>query len=197
MDDVILVEKAAAGDENAMETILQKYKPLVLARSGKFFLQGGNRDDLIQEGMIGLYKAVLSFDQSKKISFPHHSAICITSHLIDAVRKASRKKESLLTNSIDIDLIEEYNLPTADNLNISFLLESVHDPETTYINRENIEEIKEVILNKLTKLEREALELIAIGYSYEDAANILNRSIKSIDGAVQRGRRKIIAATKC
>lgn len=176
-----LVLRAKAGEESAVEEIVAQYKGLIRAVANKFFLVGGDKDDLLQEGMLGLYFAILNFDESKG-SFPSFVKLCVMRQLIDAVKKDNSDRNKALANYLDISLAE--NLPD-DRTPLQDLLE-----------KEASQRVRNIIETQLSALEKQVVELFAEGYSYEDIAEKLGVSYKAVDGALQRARKKLLMFKK-
>ena len=175
MDNLFL--RAKAGEESAVEEIVAQYKGLIRAVANKFFLVGGDKDDLLQEGMLGLYFAILNFDESKG-SFPSFVKLCVMRQLIDAVKRDNSNRNKALANHLDISLAE--NLPD-DRTPLQDLLE-----------KEAAQKVRDIIETQLSSLEKQVVELFAEGYSYEDIAEKLGVSYKAVDGALQRARKKLL-----
>jgi RNA polymerase sporulation-specific sigma factor len=188
--DADLVSSAKAGDNLAMEFLLNKYKKFVGIKTKSYFLIGGDREDIIQEGMIGLYKAVRDFRADKLSSFRAFAELCITRQIITAIKTATRQKHIPLNQSISL------NKPIYDDEGERTLLDvmasqKTSDPEELVINQEVSEDIKERIQENLSDLESQVLRLYLEGKSYQEMARDLNRHTKSIDNALQRVKRKI------
>lgn len=175
MDNLVL--RAKAGEESAVEEIVAQYKGLIRAVANKFFLVGGDKDDLLQEGMLGLYFAILNFDESKG-SFPSFVKLCVMRQLIDAVKRDNSNRNKALANYLDISLAED--LPD-DRTPLQDLLE-----------KEAAQKVRNIIEKQLSALEKQVVELFAEGYSYEDIAEKLGVSYKAVDGALQRARKKLL-----
>lgn len=176
-----LVLRAKAGEESAVEEIVAQYKGLIRAVANKFFLVGGDKDDLLQEGMLGLYFAILNFDESKG-SFPSFVKLCVMRQLIDAVKKDNSDRNKALANYLDISLAE--NLPDD------------HTPLQDLLEKEAAQRVRNIIETQLSALEKQVVELFAEGYSYEDIAEKLGVSYKAVDGALQRARKKLLMFKK-
>lgn len=173
-----LVLRAKNGEESAVEEIVAQYKGLIRAVANKFFLVGGDKDDLLQEGMLGLYFAILNFDQTKG-SFPSFVKLCVIRQIIDAVKRDSSDKNKALANYLDISIAENF---TDDRTPLTDLLE-----------KESGEKVRHIIQTQLSPLERQVAELFAEGYSYDDISAKLNKSYKAVDGALQRARKKLLS----
>ena len=188
--DEDLVATAKSGDNLAMEFLLNKYKNFVRIKAKSYFLIGADREDIIQEGMIGLYKAVRDFKADKLSSFRAFAELCITRQIITAIKTATRQKHIPLNQSISL------NKPIYDEDGERTLLDvmasqKTSDPEELVINQEVSEDIKERIQENLSDLESQVLRLYLEGKSYQEMARDLNRHTKSIDNALQRVKRKI------
>ncbi len=173
-----------------MEFLLNKYKNFVRISAKSYFLIGADREDAIQEGMIGLYKAVRDFKADKLSSFRNFAELCITRQIITAIKTATRQKHIPLNQSISL------NKPIYDEDGERTLLDVVasqkmSDPEGLVINQEVSEDIKERIQENLSDLESQVLRSYLEGKSYQEMARDLNRHTKSIDNAPQRVKRKI------
>jgi RNA polymerase sporulation-specific sigma factor len=188
--DEDLVSSAKAGDNLAMEFLLNKYKNFVRIKAKSYFLIGADREDIIQEGMIGLYKAVRDFKADKLSSFRAFAELCITRQIITAIKTATRQKHIPLNQYISL------NKPIYDEDSERTLLDvmasqKTSDPEELVINQEVSEDIKERIQENLSDLESQVLLSYLEGKSYQEMARDLNRHVKSIDNALQRVKRKI------
>lgn len=186
MSDEQLCAMAAGGDRQAEETLVRRYHRTVRAITRPYFLAGGDSDDLIQEGMMGLMKAVREFDSSKEATFRTFAEVCIRNRMFSALRAASREKHSPLNQSISIET------PFFDSS--SYATVSGHatnlNPEELMILRENREHDFVRINQQLSSLERRVLSLYLDGMTYGEIATTLGRSPKSVENAVQRIRRK-------
>ena len=188
--DEELVDMAQKGDKHALEAIILRYKNLVYAKSKAFFLMGADDDDIIQEGLIGLYNAVKKFDGSKFPFFKVFAGICVKRRIINAVKEASRKKHSPLNSYVSLD---NNNF---DDENASKLLEVLafdkrQDPEAILIDRENADGMEYEINKALSSMELEVLFEYLEGRSYQEIADIIGRDIKAVDNAIQRIKKKL------
>lgn len=188
--DEEVVELSASGDKNATEYILSKYKNLVRARARQYFLIGADRDDLVQEGMIGLFKAIRDFDNTKQASFRAFAELCVKRQIITAIKSASRQKHQPLNTYISLNK-SDYNDDTEVFLTGAFASTDATDPEEVFLQRENIELLKEEMEDKLSPLEKTVFELALSGLNYLEIARELGRTPKSIDNALQRVKRKL------
>ena len=188
--DEDLVSAAKSGDNLAMEFLLNKYKNFVRIKAKSYFLIGADREDIIQEGMIGLYKAVRDFKADKLSSFRAFAELCITRQIITAIKTATRQKHIPLNQNISL------NKPIYDEDSERTLLDvmpsqKTSDPEELVINQEVSEDIKARIQENLSDLESQVLLSYLEGKSYQEMARDLNRHVKSIDNALQRVKRKV------
>ena len=185
-DEYDIVLKASKGDKIALEYIIKKYKNFVKAKAKSYFLIGADKEDIIQEGMIGLYKAVRDFDASKTNSFKGFADICITRQIITA----TRQKHIPLNSYISL------NKPVYDEESERTLLDIiatsiVTDPEELIISKEELKHIESKMNELLSDLELQVVEYYLNGKSYQYIADKLKRDVKSIDNALQRVKRKL------
>ena len=190
MPDEELVEDARSGDTTALEYLINKYKSFVRAKARTYFLIGADREDIIQEGMIGLYKAIRDFKEDKLSSFRAFAELCITRQIITAIKTATRQKHIPLNSYVSL------NKPIFDEESDRTLMdiiseESISDPEEMIINREEFAGIEIKMGEILSNLEMEVLSLYLQGKSYQEISEELNRHVKSIDNALQRVKRKL------
>lgn len=185
--DEMLISRCRQGDRTALERIMEKYKPLVIKKARSMFLIGGETEDLIQEGMIGLFKAVQDFDPDRETSFYRFSKLCIDRQIYSAVTSAGRKKHSplngyvSLSDSEELEWEERWRRPAV----------SAVSPEEALINRERMEMIQEKLGERLSSLEWSVLKLFLEGYSYAQMADKLGKKEKSIDNALRRIKGKL------
>ena len=189
-DEYDIVLKASKGDKIALEYIIKKYKNFVKAKAKSYFLIGAEKEDIIQEGMIGLYKAVRDFDASKTNSFKGFADICITRQIITAIKTATRQKHIPLNSYISL------NKPVYDEESERTLLDIiatsiVTDPEELIISKEELKHIESKMNELLSDLELQVVEYYLNGKSYQYIADKLKRDVKSIDNALQRVKRKL------
>ena len=189
-DEYDIVLKASKGDKIALEYIIKKYKNFVKAKAKSYFLIGADKEDIIQEGMIGLYNAVRDFDASKTNSFKGFADICITRQIITAIKTATRQKHIPLNSYISL------NKPVYDEESERTLLDIiatsiVTDPEELIISKEELKHIESKMNELLSDLELQVVEYYLNGKSYQYIADKLKRDVKSIDNALQRVKRKL------
>ena len=187
--DEQLIRKLREGRRDIMDYILEKYKGLVLKRANAMYLIGGDTDDLIQEGMIGLFKAIRDYKEGREASFGHFADICITRQIYHAVEASQRKKHQPLNCYISL------NQEVGEEGKGTFLdfLEAFGstDPEQLVIDLESAKAIREQMESGLSDLERQVLGLYLQGMNYRQIAGFLSRDAKAIDNALQRIRGKL------
>ncbi len=188
--DEEVVSYAKNGDELATEYVINKYKNFVRVKAKSYFLVGADREDIIQEGMIGLYKAIRDFKADKLSSFRAFAELCITRQIITAIKTATRQKHIPLNSYISL------NKPIYDDDSDRTMMDilsgaKITDPEEVFINHELSGDIREKIQENLSDLESQVLASYLEGKSYQEMARELNRHVKSIDNALQRVKRKI------
>ncbi|WP_198507875.1 RNA polymerase sporulation sigma factor SigH [Bacillus sp. FJAT-45037] len=188
--DDVLVEYVRSGDTRALEFLINKYKNFVRAKARSYFLIGADHEDIVQEGMIGLYKAVRDFNGEKLASFKAFAELCITRQIITAIKTATRQKHIPLNSYVSLDkpiYDEESDRTLMDVISGT----KVTNPEDLLINQEEFEDIELKMGEILSELERQVLMLYLDGRSYQEISVDLNRHVKSIDNALQRVKRKL------
>ncbi|CAH1219758.1 RNA polymerase sigma-H factor [Paenibacillus plantiphilus] len=188
--DEDIVEAVREGDGEALEFLINKYKNFVRAKARSYFLIGADREDIVQEGMIGLYKAIRDFKGDKLASFKAFAELCITRQIITAIKTATRQKHIPLNSYVSLDK------PIYDEDSDRTLLDvicgtRVSDPEELIINQEEFVGLEDKMSEILSDLERKVLMLYLDGRSYQEIAVDLDRHVKSIDNALQRVKRKL------
>lgn len=183
---VSLAEK----DRSAEEFLLNKYKNLVKSRAKMYFLAGGDNDDLMQEGMIGLFKAIHDYNSDKQASFYSFAELCVKRQIFTAIKTATRQKHQPLNTYISL------NKPVYEDVSERTLVETLAeresvDPEKLYIMHEKLKDIEKEIDEKLSDLEKRVLILHLQGMSYQEISEIINKPTKSIDNALQRIKKKL------
>ncbi|MCL6562892.1 MAG: RNA polymerase sporulation sigma factor SigH [Firmicutes bacterium] len=189
MDEDIVME-AREGVDEALEYLINKYKNFVRAKARSYFLIGADREDIVQEGMIGLYKAIRDFRADKLASFRAFAELCITRQIITAIKTATRQKHIPLNSYVSL------NKPIYEEDSDRTLLDiistaRVSDPEEMIIHREEFGDIEEKLGEILSDLEWKVLMAYLDGRSYQEIATELKRHVKSIDNALQRVKRKL------
>ncbi|MGB3963539.1 MAG: RNA polymerase sporulation sigma factor SigH [Tepidanaerobacteraceae bacterium] len=190
MTDEEVVSEAINGDNDALEYIIHKYKNFVKSKARSYFLIGADREDIIQEGMIGLYKAIRDFNPNKLSSFRAFAELCVTRQIITAIKTATRQKHIPLNSYVSL------NKPLYDEDSERTLLDilsgvKISDPEELIISQEEFEDIEDKMGEILSKLEWQVLMAYLGGKSYQEIAKELKRHVKSIDNALQRVKRKL------
>nr|WP_280528546.1 RNA polymerase sporulation sigma factor SigH [Tissierella praeacuta] len=190
MEDEEIVEAAKNNDAIALEYLMYKYKSIVKGKARSYYLIGADKEDIIQEGMIGLYKAIRDYDRDKLTSFRAFAEICITRQIITAIKTATRQKHIPLNSYISL------NRPIYDEDSDRTLLDIISgfktsDPEELMISREDLNLMERKMEEVLSELELEVLISYVNGMSYQEIAEDLDRHVKSIDNALQRVKRKL------
>ncbi|WP_461201258.1 RNA polymerase sporulation sigma factor SigH [Anoxybacillus sp. TBDG-1] len=190
LDDEMIVELVHQGDSEALDYLIHKYKNFVRAKARSYFLVGADREDIVQEGMIGLYKAIRDFKEDKQSSFKAFAELCITRQMITAIKMATRQKHIPLNCYVSLDK-PIYEDDSARTLMDVLSGTKITNPEELIINREEFDHIEEKMTELLSDLERKVLLLYLEGRSYQEISEELNRHVKSIDNALQRVKRKL------
>lgn len=193
LSDEELVKRAQNGDNDALEAILSRYKNLVYAKSKPYFLAGADDEDIIQEGFIGLYKAVTDFDGDRFPFFKVFAGVCVTRHILTAVKAASRKKHLPLNSYVSLDS-GGYDDDGDKTLIDVIASGELQNPEAILIDRENVDGMEYTINKVLSKLEAQVLVLHLEGMTYGEIAERLGKDTKAVDNAVQRIKKKLEAA---
>jgi RNA polymerase sporulation-specific sigma factor len=186
-DEVLAIQSKS--DNEAMEYLIKKYNNLVLARARAYFLIGADKDDLIQEGMIGLYKAIRDFDINKVPNFSAFADLCVKRQLITAIKTATRLKHTPLNSYISFTK----NSDDDDDQSLLDILYSdvTHNPENMIVSKEYIEELQNSLNTSLSKMEKKVLNYYLKGLDYTEIAVVMEKPVKSIDNALQRIKKKI------
>lgn len=188
LSDDQLVKKLRDGDTKLMDYIMDKYKPLVRKKANAMYLIGGDTDDLIQEGMIGLFKAIRDYNEEKQTSFFHFAELCITRQIYSAVGASNRKKHAPLNSYVSF-----YSQTGEEGKSLAETLttDGTDNPEQLMIDQENVRQFWEKLKECLSSMEREVLDEYLSGLNYQQIAEKLGKSPKSIDNALQRIKSKI------
>ena len=189
MSDEELVALAAAGDHLAEEHLIRRFEGLVYERTRPYFLPGAEKDDLLQEGMLGLCEAIYAYDTEKCDSFSAFASICITREVLSAVKKYNRQKHLTLNSSLSLDA------PVDDTEDASLMGliedEAAPDMEEHIIAKEEIQNWERTIHLVLTPAEKEVLWYYMEGKHYQDIADVTNKTVKSVNNTMQRIRKKL------
>ncbi len=189
LSDDQLVRMAKKNNNAAIEVLVDRYKNCISLKTRTYFLRGADKEDIMQEGMIGLIKAVRDYKEDRRVSFKSFAELCITRQIITAVKAATRQKHIPLNSYVSLygnnDGDEDRSPLDLIDSNTQF------NPEEYIIMRENLKKIDEQILKFLSKFERNVLECYLTGKSYQEISTLLDRPVKSIDNALQRIKRKL------
>ncbi len=197
LEDLQLVLRARNGDSGAMDSLLRRYNGFVRLKASSYFLAGGDSDDLVQEGLIGLYKAVRDFRADKETSFRSFAELCVTRQIITAIKTATRFKHAPLNTYISFSHTPAGQDSEGDcTLGDALPGSAVHEPSVMVISTEELQSLVFSLGTGLSRLESDALRLYLEGSSYEEMAERLGCDTKTIDNALQRVKRKIIAHQK-
>ncbi len=192
LTDEEIVLKIKNGDEQALSYLLDKYKNLVNMKVGKYFIIGAEKDDIIQEGMIGLFKAIKTYNASKNNTFKTFANMCIERQLITAIKTSNRQKHMPLNSYLSLNVSAYDNNDDSTELIDTFNSQTIEDPLDTIMKKEQYIEIEKAIDKNLSKFEKKVLDRYIKGESYTVIAKRLDSPVKSIDNAIQRIRKKAI-----
>ncbi len=190
LSDEQIVQLGRNGDKDATDYLIYKYKNLVKLKARAYFLIGADREDVVQEGMIGLYKAIRDYQQDKAMAFKTFAELCITRQMITAVKNATRQKHIPLNSYISLNrkAFEE----DSDRKYVELAtIDVISDPELVLIKKEEYNGIEDKMGEILSAFEWEVLSLYLNGKSYVEIAKKLNKSVKSVDNALQRVKKKV------
>ena len=191
-EDRDLIARVHEGDERALEGLLSRYRGFARAKSRSYFLAGSDKEDVVQEGMIGLYKAIRDFDLRQETPFRAFAELCISRQILTAIKTANRNKHQPLNSSISLDAPAHSGDDSSDgSIGDSLAATRDADPIELVISSEEITALKNSLKENLTDLEGEVLTLYMDGKSYEEIAGTLGNHVKSIDNALQRIKRKL------
>ncbi|MGH2787454.1 MAG: RNA polymerase sporulation sigma factor SigH [Actinomycetota bacterium] len=191
LGDEDLVALAKEGSEQAIEILLARYRHYARAKSRMYFLAGADREDVVQEGMIGLFKAVRDFRSDKNTAFRAFAELCITRQIITAIKSATRQKHLPLNSYVSLSKPMSTH-PDDEQAFVGMLeVRSAADPADLVVSAEEIDAMNVSVAEVLSDLEREVLHLYMDGKSYQEIADRLGRHVKSIDNALQRIKRKL------
>lgn len=191
LTDEELIIKCKSGDAFSIEEIFSRYKFLLEKISRSYFLLGSDNDDLLQEAMIGLYKAILSFDKNQNTSFKTFAILCVRRNILSAIKKSNSKKNKVLNECLSLS-----DLTGDEEDNFLFLPSDPRLTDENMIEKEKLQEIKQQIVKTLSKLELKILNLYLKGFSYETMSKNLDVSRKSVDNALSRIKKKLEFLTK-
>ncbi len=191
LKDEEIISQVKSGDKEALVYLLEKYKNLVNIKVSKYFMIGAEKEDILQEGMIGLYKAIKSFNGEKQNSFKSFANICIERQLITAIKSSNRQKHIPLNTYLSLNTAA-YDNNEDDSVELidTFNSKTVEDPLETIMKKEYYNEVESAINKNLSQFEKQVLDRYLKGESYITIANRLNSPVKSVDNAIQRIRKK-------
>jgi RNA polymerase sporulation-specific sigma factor len=194
LEDLQLVMRARNGDGTALDLLIRRYTGFVRLKASSYFLAGGDAEDLIQEGLIGLYKAVRDFRSDKETSFRSFAELCVTRQIITAIKTATRFKHAPLNTYVSFSHTPAGQEPDSEcTLGDALPGPSVDDPSICVISTEELQSLVFTLGTGLSQLESDALRLYLEGSSYEEMADKLGCDTKTIDNALQRVKRKVLA----
>ena len=197
LEDLQLVLRARNGSNEALDGLMRKYAGFVRLKASSYFLAGGDAEDLVQEGMIGLFKAIRDFRHDKETSFRSFAELCVTRQIITAIKTATRYKHAPLNTYVSFSHTPAGQESEGDcTLGDALPGPAVHDPSVCVISTEELQSLVFCLGSGLSQLESEALRLYLEGNSYEEMAEDLDCDTKTIDNALQRVKRKILAHQK-
>lgn len=190
--DEKLVELIMSGDREAMDYLMDKYKNLVRSRARTLYLVGADKEDLIQEGMIGLYKAIRDFDPEKMVSFRHFAELCVNRQMYSAIKGSNTQKNLPLNNYISIDSMvsEDGREGTVEKL-MGTGFEKINNPEQLVLDKERADVIECTLVGHLSNMEREVLFYYLKDYNYNQIAAAVGKEVKAVDNALQRIKKKL------
>jgi RNA polymerase sporulation-specific sigma factor len=191
LDDHYLIALAKQGRKDAYDRIVKRYHGFVRLKASSYFLIGGDSDDLIQEGLVGLYKAVRDYRSDRESSFRNFAELCITRQIITAVKTATRNKHTPLNQYVSFSQTPASAMDGEPTLDEVIAGPSVHDPVNQVISSEELRSLVACLSTALSELESRVLALYLDGYSYEDVGARLGCDTKTVDNALQRVKRKV------
>lgn len=190
LTDEQLVVRSREGDSDALDFLITKYKNIVRHKAGSYFLIGADREDIVQEGMIGLYKGIRDFNEDKQATFKVFAELCITRQIITAIKTATRQKHIPLNSSVSLDK------PINDDEQVNTLLDILStneqdDPQEVMVSKERVHYMESQIKDMLSAFEKQVLALYLDDCTYQEMSLALKKEVKSIDNALQRIKRKL------
>ena len=193
MTDEQVIEEVQKGDKQALSFLMNKYKELVKIKVSKYFMVGAEKEDIAQEGLIGLFKAIKTFNQEKNNSFKSFANMCIERQLITAIKSSTRQKHMPLNSYLSLNA-SAYDNEEENGIELINTLDNkmVEDPLETVMKKEYYEQIESSIEKSLSSFEKQVLDGYVKGYSYITIAKQLDSPVKSVDNAIQRIRKKAI-----
>lgn len=194
MQDELIIAEIKNGDKNALEYLICKYKELVNTKVSKYFIIGAEREDIVQEGLIGLYKAIKSYKPDKQNSFKSFANLCVERQLITAIKSSNRQKHMPLNSYLSLNMSAYENNDENNETEVIDVFDSntVEDPLDTITKKEYYSNVENVIDSSLSEFEKKVLSRFIQGESYVKIAEKLDTPVKSVDNAIQRIRKKTI-----
>lgn len=192
LPDEEVVKLIKQGDDEAFTYLCEKYKDIINVKVSKYYIVGAERDDTVQEGMIGLFKAIKSYDETKQNSFKTFANICVERQLITAIKSSNRQKHQPLNSYLSLNNSAYDNDDNDEELINTFDSKTIEDPLDTVMKKEYIAHIENTIDRTLSGFEKQVLNRYIKGESYVDIAAKLDAPVKSVDNAIQRIRKKAI-----
>ncbi len=188
-----VINLAQDGNELAEKYLIDNNLDIVYAKSRFFYIKGLDNDDVVQEGMVGLYKAIRDYKEQREASFRGFAHLCVHRQLVSAIKTANRQKHMPLNNSTSINKTLKYSNDDGGRGRtlLDILPNQKNDPEVNYVNRELVDNVVDKLDNMLTKLEWDVFNRYVAGKSYKEIAAEINTNVKTVDNALQRSRRKI------
>lgn len=190
MKDEDLIRKIKSGDNDALDYILNKYQEVVNMKVSRYFIIGAEKEDIIQEGLIGLYKAIKSFDSEKQNSFKSFANLCIERQLITAIKSSNRQKHMPLNSYLSLNMSAYDNEDDDTSIYDIFDANIIEDPLDTITKKEYYKSVEDIIDKSLSIFEKNVLNELVNGSSYTAIAQKLDSPVKSVDNAIQRIRKK-------
>jgi len=191
LKDEELINLYRDGNEDAIDIIFERYKYLVRKKAKAMYIAGGDNDDLIQEGMIGLYKAVRDYNEDRQASFATFAGMCINRHMMSAVTASNRKKNIPLNSYVSFDAPADGDEQSGTRLVEVLKPDNEQNPEYMFIDREHTRLLEDKIVSALSVYEKKVLDMYLEGKDYIEIAKDLNKQPKSVDNAIQRIRIKV------
>jgi RNA polymerase sporulation-specific sigma factor len=190
LEDVDLLAACRNGDDYALRELIDRYRGFARSKSRTYFLAGADREDVVQEGMIGLYKAIRDYDTGQDTPFRAFADMCISRQILTAIKTANRNKHQPLNSSISLDAPVQTGTGKGSVGDV-LVLDYVADPADVVISHEEVKHLSATMRASLTRLETDVLNLYMEGRSYEEIAGALGNHVKAIDNALQRIKRKL------
>ena len=191
LEDRELVALVRRGDDRCIEVLLSRYRNFARSKARSYFLAGSDKEDVVQEGMIGLFKAIRDFEEETGTPFRAFAELCISRQILTAIKTANRQKHQPLNSSVSLDAPAYGNDDSDRSVGDNLVAARTTDPVELVISAQEIEAIRDTMKENLTELEGDVLRLYMDGKSYEEIAGVLGNHVKSIDNALQRIKRKL------